>query len=73
LQSVTQRAALMRENLRLDPHEARPRAPVRRDAVDHDGMAEHHVPGLARQLDDAKWHPVDDGFPVREGGDPYGR
>jgi hypothetical protein len=45
LQSAAQLAALVRENLRLDPHEARPRTPVRSDAVDHDGMAEDHVPG----------------------------
>jgi hypothetical protein len=47
--------------------------PVRRDAVDHDGMAEDHVPRLARQLDHAKGHAVDDGFRVHEGGDPVGR
>jgi hypothetical protein len=40
VQSVAQLAALVGENLRLDPHEARPLAPVRSGAVDHDGMAE---------------------------------
>ena len=48
LQPVAQLATLVGEHLRLDPHEARPRAPVRSDAVDHDGMAEDHVPRLAR-------------------------
>ena len=52
----------MGENLRFDPHEARPGALVRRDAVDHDGMAEDHVPRLARQLDHAEGHAFDGGF-----------
>jgi hypothetical protein len=60
LQSAAQLATLVSENLRLDPHEARPRTPVRSDAVDHDGMAEDHVPRLARQLGHAKGHAFDD-------------
>jgi hypothetical protein len=72
-QSVAQLTALVGENLLLDPHEARPRAPVRRDAVDDDGMAENHVPRLARQFDHAEGHAVDTGFPVHESGDPVGR
>ena len=60
------------QNLRLDSHEARPRAPVRGDAVDHDGMTEDHVPRLARQFDHAKGDALDEGFRVHESGDPVG-
>jgi hypothetical protein len=48
--SIAQLTTLVGEDLRLDPHEARPRASVRRDAVDHDGMAEDHVSRLAGQF-----------------------
>jgi hypothetical protein len=71
-QSVAQLTGLVGENLLLDPHEARPCAPVRRDAVDHDGMAEDHVTRLAGQLDHAKGHAFDTGFRVHESGDPVG-
>jgi hypothetical protein len=73
LQSAVQLTTLVGKNLRLDPHEARSCASVRGGAVDHDGMAEDHVPRLARQFDHAKGHAFDDGFTVHESGDPVGR
>jgi hypothetical protein len=54
LQPAAQLTTLAGKNLLLDPHEARPHASVRSDAVDHDGMTEDHVPRLARQFDHAK-------------------
>jgi hypothetical protein len=62
----------VREELLLDPHEPRPRAPVGGGAVDDGGIAEDHVSRLARQLDHPKRHAVDDGLGVHEGGDPVG-
>jgi hypothetical protein len=59
--------------LLLDAHEARPGAPVRGGAVNHEGVAEDHVPRLARQLDHAQGHAVDDGLAIHEGGDPVSR
>jgi hypothetical protein len=47
------------ENLRLDPHEARPGAAIRGDAVDHNGMAEDNVPRLARRFDHAERHTIE--------------
>ena len=73
LQSAEQLTTLVGKKLLLDPHEARPHASVRSGAVDHDGMAEDHVPRLARQFHHAKGHAFDDGFPVHERGDPVGR
>jgi drug/metabolite transporter (DMT)-like permease len=73
LQSAEQLTTLVGKKLLLDPHKARPRASVRSGAVDHDGMAEDHVPRLARQFDHAKGHAFDDGFPIHESGDPVGR
>src|SRR6516164_11754363 len=68
-----QLASLLGKELLLDPHEARPLASVRSGAVDHEGMAEDHVPWLARQFDHAKGHAVDNGFPVHESAGPVGR
>jgi len=73
LQSAEQLTTLVGKKLLLDPHEARPHASVRSGAVDHDGMAEDHVPRLARQFHHAKGHAFDDGFCVHESGDPVGR
>jgi len=73
LQSAVQLTTLEGKELLLDPHEARPRAPVRSGAVDHQGMAENHVPGLARQFDHPKRDALDDRFTVHESGDPVGR
>jgi hypothetical protein len=61
------------KELLLDPHEAGPYASVRSGAVDHGGMAEDHIPRLARQFDHAKGHPIDDGLCLHENGDPVGR
>ncbi len=72
MQSAAQLAALTGKKLRFDPHEARPCAAVRSDTVDHDGMAEDHIPRLARQFDHAKGDALDDGFRVHESGDPVG-
>jgi hypothetical protein len=60
------------KKLLLDPHEARPRAAVLTAAVDHDGMAEDHVPWLACQFDHTEGHAFDDGFPRHESGGPVG-
>ena len=73
LQSAEQLTTLVGKKLLLDPHEARPRTSVRSGAVDHDRMAEDHVPRFARQFDHTKGHAFDDGFPVHESGDPVGR
>jgi L-amino acid N-acyltransferase YncA len=73
LQPAVQLTPLKGKELLLDPHEARPRTPVRSGAVDHEGMAEDHIPRLARQFDHAKGHAFDDGFAVHESGDPVGR
>jgi hypothetical protein len=60
---------LVGKELLLDPHETRPRAPVRDAAVDHGGMAEDHISRLAGQFDHAKGHAFDDRFAAHEGGD----
>jgi O-acetylserine/cysteine efflux transporter len=71
-QSAQPLTAFAGKELLLDPHEPRPRASVGGAAVDHGGMAQDHVPRLARQLDHAQRHAVDDGFPAHERGDPVG-
>jgi GNAT superfamily N-acetyltransferase len=73
LQPAVQLTPLEGKKLLLDPHEARPCAPVRSGAVDDQGMAEDHIPRLARQFDHAKRHALDDGLAVHESGDPVGR
>jgi len=73
LQSAVQLTPLEAKELLLDPHEARPRAPVRSGAVNHEGMAEDHIPRLPSQFDHAKGHAFDDRFAVHEGCDPVGR
>ena len=73
LQSAAQLTALEGKELLVDPHEARPLAPIRGGAVDHEGMAEDHVSRITGQLDHAQRHAVDSGLGVHERGDPVGR
>jgi len=71
--SASQLSTFVGKKLLLDPHEARSRAAVLSAAVDHDGMAEDHVPRLAGQFDHTEGHSFDNGFPVHESGGPVGR
>ena len=51
LRLASQLTTFVGKKLLLDAHEARSRTAVLSAAVDHDGMAEDHVPRLACQFD----------------------